>query len=314
MALDPAVESALPKFFGTEDPPPADPIAAVRERLESLAAYGPEVRGEIETRDCVIAGRLPVRAYAPGRSGGPALVFFHGGAWVGGSVASHDVVCRALAARLAAVVVSVDYRLAPEHLFPAAIDDAWLATQTVADDPGRFGAPGDRIVVGGDSAGGELATAVARRARDAGLELAGQMLVYPVVDAPSDRESYLRYAEGYGLTRAAMQLMWRTYLGSASDDDPDAAPLRCGDLSGLAPAVVVTAECDVLRDEAEEYVVRLREAGVEVGARRYAGLVHGFLRIAGEVPAARAAFDDLIALTSAAFGYGEEVRRAGASA
>ena len=305
MALDPGVEAALPKFFGTEGPPPADPIAAARERLESLAAHGPEVPGEVETRDLVIAGRLPVRTYAPGRPGGPALVFFHGGGWIAGSIASHDLVCRALAARLGAVVVSVDYRLAPEHLFPAAIEDAWLATQAVAADPGRFGAPDGALVVGGDSAGGAVATAVARRARDAGLELAGQMLVYPVVDAPRDRESYLRYAEGYGLTRASMQLFWRTYLGAASDDDPDAAPLRCGDLSGLAPAVVVTAECDVLRDEAEEYAERLREAGVEVGARRYAGLVHGFLRIAGEVPAARAAFDDLIALTSETCGYGE---------
>jgi acetyl esterase len=304
--LDPAVEAALPRFFDGGGPPPADPIAASRARLESLAAFGPLLLHEVETRDLVIegpAGSLPVRVYTPDRPAGPTLVFCHGGGGVSGSIESHDVCCRAFAGRLATSVVSVGYRLAPEHPFPAAVDDAWLATRTVARDPQAFGGDGASVVVGGDSAGGMLATVVARRARDSGLELAGQLLIYPLVDAPSERDSYQRYATGYGLTRSAMQLQWSAYLGGASDDDPEAAPLRCDDLSELPPAVVVTAECDVLRDEGEEYARMLRTAGVEVAARRYAGLVHGFLRIAGEVSAAREAFDDLIALTAKAFGY-----------
>lgn len=309
MGLDPEVEAALPRFFGTDEPPSDDPIAAGRRRLEAVAAHGPDPGRQVAARDIVIpAGEgeaLPARAYAPEGACGPVLVFFHGGGWVSGSLDSHDVFCRAFAGRLSATVVSVGYRLAPEHRFPTAVEDAWRATRLLAADPGALGLPSASLVVGGDSAGGTLATAVARRARDQGLELAGQVLVYPVVDAPSARGSYDRYAEGYGLTRVAMEYQWRTYLDGADPDDPDASPLRCRDLRALAPAVVITAECDVLRDEAEEYAARMREAGVAVHARRYDGLVHGFLRIGGEVPAARAAFDDLIALTARAFGYSE---------
>ena len=306
MGLDPAVRAALPRFFGTEDPAPADPVRAGRERMERLAAYGPALRGAVAVRDIVVpAGDrgVGVRAYAPPSPSGPAFVFFHGGGWVCGSVETYDVICRALSAALGAAVVSVDYRLAPEHRFPAALDDAWTATLAISAQPGRFGGPEPGVVVGGDSAGGALAAAVARRARDSGLELAGQALLYPVLDQPADHGSYETYAEGYGLTRETMAFYWRTYVGDGGGDDPDAAPLRCSDMTGLAPAVVVTAECDVLRDEGEAYASRLRAAAVPVAASRCPGVVHGFLRIAGEVAAAGAAFDQAVGLIAEMFGY-----------
>ncbi len=306
MAIDPDVQASLPQFFGTEDPPPVDVVSASRERLERLAEYGPAATGTVSVDDRVVtseSNEVAVRVYTPLAPSGPGLVFFHGGGWVSGSIHTHDVICRAFATRLSTVVVAVEYRLAPEHRHPAAIEDAWEATRAVAADPERFGIAGGSLVVGGDSAGGALAAAVARRARDSGLELAGQVLMYPVADYPADRDSYRRYAQGFGLTAAAMEFFVRTYAGDAERNDPDVAPLCCEDLSGIAPAVIVTAECDVLCDEGEEYAQRLRAAGVSVLAARCPGVVHGFLRIAGEVPAAAAGFDLVIELMSEAFGY-----------
>ena len=306
MAIDPDVRASLPQFFGTDDPPPMDVVSASRERLERLAAYGPAATGTVSVCDQMVAfgsDEVAMRVYTPATPRGPGLVFFHGGGWVSGSIATHDVICRAFASRLSAVVVAVEYRLAPEHLHPAAVEDAWFATRSLAADPERFGISGAGLVVGGDSAGGALAAAVARRARDSGLELAGQVLIYPVADYPADRESYRRYGQGYGLTAAAMEFFVRTYAGDGERNDPDVAPLRCDDLSGIAPAVIVTAECDVLCDEGEEYAQRLRAAGVSVAAARCPGVVHGFLRIAGEVPAAAAGFDLVLGLMSEAFGY-----------
>ena len=306
MAIDPDVQASLPQFFGTEDPPAIDVVTASRERLERLAEHGPAATGAVSVDDQVVAAEnneVAVRVYTPVAPGGPGLVFFHGGGWVSGSIHTHDVICRAFASRLSAVVVAVEYRLAPEHLHPAAVEDAWLATRSIAADPGRFGISGAGLVVGGDSAGGALAAAVARRARDSGWELAGQVLMYPIADYPADRPSYRRYGQGFGLTAAAMEFFVRTYTGDAERNDSDVAPLRCEDLSGIAPAVIVTAECDVLCDEGEEYAQRLRAAGVSVYAARCPGVVHGFLRIAGEVPAAAAGFDLVLELMSEAFGY-----------
>jgi acetyl esterase len=308
MALDPAVRAALPRYFGTEEPPPDDPLAASRDWINSVADYGPTAAGEVTSSDEIIED-VPVRISTPANPGGPVFVFFHGGGWASGNIRTHDVFCRAFATRLPAVVVDVEYRLAPEHPFPAAVQDAWQVTQTVAGNPEGFG--GSRVVVGGDSAGGNLAAVVARRARDAGLDLAGQVLIYPVVDRPADRSSYRRYHEGYGLTRAAMEFYWRQYVGDDDvGDDPDATPIHCTDLYGLPPAVVVTAECDVLCDEGEEYARRLRSAGVPVASACCEGLVHGFLRIAGDIAVAGAGFDRVISLMSELFGYrGDGARR-----
>ena len=309
MGLDPEVEAALPRFFGTDEPPSDDPIAAGRRRLEAIAAHGPDPGRQVAARDIVIpAGEgeaLPARAYAPEGACGPVLVFFHGGGWVSGSLDSHDVFCRAFAGRLSATVVSVGYRLAPS-----------TASRPPSRTPGwrRGWLPLIRVRSACRARVWSSAeTAQAARSRPpwrAGRETRAsswpaRSSSIPSSTRPAPRGSYDRYAEGYGLTRVAMEYQWRTYLDGADPDDPDASPLRCRDLRALAPAVVITAECDVLRDEAEEYAARMREAGVAVHARRYDGLVHGFLRIGGEVPAARAAFDDLIALTARAFGYSE---------
>jgi acetyl esterase len=311
--LDPSVRDALPRFFGAGRPAAPDPIAGARAWLDHVAAYGPRASGEVSARDVRLPfGGVPVAArtyapLAPSEPVGPVVVFFHGGGWTAGSVGTHDVICRALASRLGLAVVSVEYRLAPEHPFPAALVDAAAATFAVAGDPGRYG--GDGVVVAGDSAGGNLATVVARMARDRGIAIDGQILFYPVTDLPSDRPSYRECETGYGLTRQGMELSFAAYLGDSPPSEiADVCPLRCGELSGLAPAVVVTAGFDVLRDEGEEYAERLRSAGVRVAARRFPGLVHGFLRIAGEVDLAVAAFDETIAMVEQTLGAGTSRR------
>ncbi|GLW66813.1 putative lipase/esterase [Actinomadura rubrobrunea] len=224
-------------------------------------------------------GPVPVRLYRPEPPGGaplPALVYLHGGGWVLGGLDSVDALCRDLAADVGCLVISVDYRLAPEHPFPAAVRDAWAVASAVGRDPYRFGARPGAVAVAGDSAGGNLAAAVALLARDHGLPLAHQLLVYPVTDTAMDTPSYAAYGTGYGLDAAGMAECLRMYRGDADPADPLLAPLRAPDLSGLAPATVITAELDVLRDEGEAYARRLAEAGVPVEARRYEGVVHSF--------------------------------------
>jgi acetyl esterase len=226
------------------------------------------------------AGKLRVRVYRPlSTELLPVVVWFHGGGWVVGTLDSHDPVCRALANRTPCVVVAVDYRLAPEAPFPAAVEDSWAATQWVAQEALKLGGDASRIVVAGDSAGGNLAAAVALRARDSGLELALQVLVYPVMDYDLDSESYLRLAEGLNLTRAKMEWYWQQYLAGADGLHPDASPLRAPDLAGIAPALVQTAEHDPLLSEGEAYAARLAEAGVPVTLTRYDGMIHGFIRM-----------------------------------
>lgn len=297
--LDPEVRAALPRFYPPPDPDVSDPVAAARERLERMAHIGPLAAQLVATDDDTIegpGGPLAARVYTPADSGGDAMVFFHGGGWVSGSIQTHEKICAALAAGLAMRVISIEYRRAPEHRYPAAVEDAWAATLAAAD-AGRWGSTPARTAVAGDSAGATLAAVAARRARDAGISLLGQVLLYPVMDCHTATDSYRRFADGFGLTADAMIGFWDAYLpedGIAID--ADLAPLRDMDLGGLAPAVVITAECDVLRDEGEAYAERLAAAGVPVARRRYRGLPHGFLRMAGELPIARSALDDLIAL------------------
>jgi acetyl esterase len=236
--------------------------------------------------DRTIPGPIRLRIYEPkgaARDLG-VLVYLHGGGWVTGSLDSHDGVCRALCARAPCVVVAVDYRLAPEHRFPAALDDAWAATAWVAEHAASIGGDPSRIAVGGDSAGGTLAAGVAFRARDHGLALALQLLVYPVTDHDLERRSYRENGSGYGLTKDAMRWFWSQYLGPGGDPtDPEAAPLRARDLAGIAPALVLTVEYDPLRDEGDAYAERLRAAGVPVTHRRFDGLIHGVLRMPGTI-------------------------------
>lgn len=226
------------------------------------------------------AGEIAMRIYTPEGPGPfPLLVFFHGGGWVICNLETHDPTCRALCAGAGVVVVSVDYRLAPEAKFPAPLDDCLAATRWAAASGAALGVDPARIAVGGDSAGGNLAAAVALRARDeGGPALRGQLLIYPVTDHhASGMPSYAENAEGYGLTRDGMVWFWDHYLNDATDaGNPYAAPLRAADLGGLPPALVITAEYDVLRDEGDRYAERLQEAGVPTTHLRYAGMIHGF--------------------------------------
>jgi acetyl esterase len=255
-----------------------------------------------EERD---ADGVPVRVYRPSPDPGlPVFVVFHGGGWVIGSAEEFDGIARQLANASGAVVVSVDYRLAPEHPYPAPLDDCWRALQWTVAHAAEFGADATRIAVGGDSAGGNLAAVCAHRARDEGLDLALQVLVYPVCDCDFGTASYSDNAEGYLLEREEMQWFFDCYTGGGKHDpaDPSISPLRAPNLAGVAPALVVTAEFDPLRDEGEAYAARLRAAGVEVETRRYDGLIHGFFGCPGAFDTSRDAMTLVGTAVRRAFG------------
>jgi acetyl esterase len=242
---------------------PGEPVADLRER----AVPGP-------------GGDIPVRFYVPGGKGPfPVLVFFHGGGWVVGSLETADFYCRAVTNAAGCVVASVNYRHAPEHKFPAAAEDAFAATQWIASNAASLNIDPARLAVGGSSAGGNLAAVAATMARDrGGPALRCQVLSVPVMDFNFETASYRENADGYGLTRAAMQWFWNHYLASRADGaHPHASPLRAKDLRGLPPAFITTAEYDPLRDEGAAYARRLRDSGVPVEHRDYAGMVHMFL-------------------------------------
>ena len=211
------------------------------------------------------------------------VAYFHGGGWAVGSIDSFDTVCRALANAARATVVSVGYRLAPEHPFPAALEDCVAVTAWLAEHH-------ERVAVAGDSAGGNLALGVARRLRD---RIAAIALVYPVCDAGLNTPSYRDFKERYGLTAEGMQRYWNLYLDGADGLQADASPLRADDLAGLAPIYVLTSEFDVLRDEGEALVAKLREAGVGVTHRRFDGTIHGFWRWLAATDATREAVGEV---------------------
>lgn len=243
------------------------------------------------------AGPRPARRYRPPGLAGPALptlLYLHGGGWTVGDLDTHDGVCRRLARQAACQVISLDYRLAPEDPYPAAVDDAWAALEALRTDPTRYGADPDRLAIGGDSAGGTLSAVVSRRARDADLGApCFQLLIYPATDATREAPSLETYAEGYLLTRDDVRFYKATYLPDpARRPEPDASPLLVEDLSGLAPAAVLTAGYDPLRDEGDAYARRLAEAGVPTHHDRFPDLVHGWLNMAGAIPAASRAFDE----------------------
>ena len=262
------------------------------ERMVQARGIAPAPVGAVEDRAIPgAAGDLPVRIYHPDADAGdlPALIYYHGGGHVIGNLDTHDAVARNLCNGVGCAVVSVDYRLAPEHKFPAAAEDAFAAVQWCAAHGPEIGIDSRRMAVGGDSAGGNLAAVAALMARDAGgPAIRLQVLVYPVTDYTCDTQSYRTYADGYGMLDARSMRWFRDhYLGGESDRlDWRAAPLRAADLSGLPPALVLTAQCDVLHDEGETYARRLRSAGVDVDHRDCEGMIHGFFTMAPMVDGA----------------------------
>ncbi len=305
--LHPEVRAVLAAIEAEGGPPlesmtPSDARQAAIEGLKPVSGEEEPVARVENLRIPGPAGEIPIRVFTPVGAGPfPALVYFHGGGWVLCDLDTHDKVCRAIARAGSAVVVAVDYRLAPEHKFPAAVDDAHAATRWVAANADRLAIDPRRIAVGGDSAGGNLAAVMALRSRD----LALQVLVYPVTNLASfDTGSYREFAEGYYLSKSEMEWFRHCYLGRVEDGlSPDASPLLAEDLRGVAPALVITAECDVLRDEGEAYAERLRSAGVPVTCTRYAGMIHPFFSMSGAIGDGRRAIQQVA----------EAIRRAGRS-
>jgi acetyl esterase len=295
------------------------PVAA-RDRFQVMAELRRQTGVEAihEVRDVTIAGPagpLRLRIYTPPvQKPAPALVFYHGGGWVIGDLESHDHVCRSLANGAQCVVVAVDYRLAPEAKFPAAVDDCFAATCWVAAHSVELGIDPARIAVGGDSAGGNLAAVVARLARDrGGPALVYQLLIYPATDLGMNSPSVVENADGPLLTRAAMLWFIDHYARSDADrTDPLGSPLLAPDLVGLPPAFILTAECDPLRDEGEAYGKRLTEAGVPAEVKRYAGMPHGFFSFGAAFDGSKEAMTDALLRLRSAFGQ-EAVHAATAS-
>ena len=238
-------------------------------------------------------GPIPIRVYTPGSATGAAIVYYHGGGWVIGGLDTHDPTCRALANAAGTTVISVDYRLAPEHKYPAAAEDCYAALRWVAEYGREIGIDPSRLAVAGDSAGGNLAAVTALLARERrGPALRFQLLIYPVTDRRFDTPSYRDNAEGYFLTTKQMQWFWNHYLERADQgDEASASPMRAKDLAGLPPALVITAEYDPLRDEGEAYAARLREAGVPAELVRYDGQIHGFFAMFEALDDGRKAID-----------------------
>jgi acetyl esterase len=249
-------------------------------------------------------GEIPVRIYRPAGEGAkPAIVFYHGGGWVIGSLETHDGVCRAFANAVDAIVVSVDYRLAPEHPFPAPVNDAFAALEWVHEHADELGVDVEHIAVAGDSAGGNLAAVVAQLARDAGdPQVCFQLLIYPVTDYEFDSASMNDNAEGYILSRDAMRWFYSHYLSDPAEGaNPRVSPIRGSDLSGLAPALVITAEFDPLRDQGMAYAAAMSDAGTPVVAWTYDGMFHGFFSMIEFIDAGKVAFDDAVSALQVAF-------------
>jgi len=232
-------------------------------------------------------------------------VYFHGGGWVLGSITTHDVLCRSLANAAGCIVVSADYRLAPEHKFPAAPEDCYAATKWVAANAGSFGGYPNRVAVGGDSAGGNLATACALMARDrGGPKLVFQLLFYPAISAANDTPSQKEFSDdGFVLSRADMEWFWAHYLNEPADaTNPLACPNKANNLVGLPPALVETASHDPLRDEGERYAEQMKKAGVKVTLTRYEGVTHGFVSFADALDQGKAGIKEAGEALRGAFG------------
>lgn len=299
MPLDPQVQAivdaaaAMPKVDLS-----AIPAAIFRAAMDKPSQFAPgDEVAQIENREIPGPdGALRIRIYRPKASGRlPVTLYFHGGGFVICGLDTHDNICRCLAQRAKTLVVSVDYRLAPEAKFPAAVEDACAALRWAHTHAADIDGDMTRLAIAGDSAGGNLAAVAAQWAQQQGIPLLQQLLLYPVTDCACNSSSYRDFGEGYVLTAEMMRWFIGHYLpNEQAADDPRASPLRQTDLSGLAPATIFTAACDPLRDEGEAYAAALNKAGVAVNLQRWPGQIHGFVSMLGAISAA----DD--ALTEAA--------------
>ena len=312
MPLDRDIERLIDEFG--QDPSSARPtqtdVAGARASHEYDAAHfaAPEVRAEVADIEPVTlpgpAGHLAARVYRPqpdhGRPPQPTIVWFHGGGWTTGSLDTGDILARELCAGSPAVVVSVDYRLAPEHPWPAATDDASAALRWVAANVDQFGGDPTRIAVGGDSAGGNIAAVTAQAGRGTGIELAAQILIYPYLDLDFERAdrypSMSENAAGFYVTTADLRWCVGNYLpGRADPADPRISPLTAPTLEGLPATILAVAEFDPLRDQGADYGTRLRAAGVPVSEHPGTGLIHGYADMIGRSPAARSEVGRVVA-------------------
>jgi acetyl esterase len=308
--LAPETQMRLALLERRREPPTEtlSPEEARRSRRRLSAVFAGPLTSVGAVRDIEIEAQPPLRArhYVPAQRGGsqPLLVYFHGGGFLFGDLETHDGVCRLLCLHAGAQVLAVDYRLAPEHPFPAAVEDARAALRWAVANADRLGADPRRVGVAGDSAGGNLAAVVSQlAARDGGPAPVLQVLIYPGTDFTRKRRSRDLFAEGFLLTDAEMNWFETNYLGAAREQahDPRASPLLAQDLSGLAPALVVTAAFDPLRDEGEEYARALQAAGTATTLRRFPGFIHAFVSAAGVSPRCRDAVIEIAGATRAMF-------------
>jgi acetyl esterase len=302
--LDPDA-AAVYKAFQEAGRPPYETVSPVEARelyLKGRTVTNPEPPELASVKQIAIpgpGGALPARVYTPkplrqadGMS--PCLVFFHGGGWVIGDLDSHDVVCRTLAHEGELIVIAVDYRLSPEAKFPAAVDDAIAATTWISDNAMTLGVDAARLMVGGDSAGGNLAAVVSIHAREHGPKIAGQVLIYPGTDFRMTHPSHREPETSILLTHSVIQWFKNHYLNGPEDiDDWRASPALVDNLAGLPPAYVLTAGADPLRDEGEEFATRLKDAGVPVTNRTFPGQFHGFFTMGKLLPQANVAAKEI---------------------
>lgn len=300
MPLDPTIQMLVDQMRQADRRPMSEgSVEAAREAYLMLSAISGAPADLASITDIEVpgpSGSIPVRVYTPEAEEGPLplVVYLHGGGFTIGSIETHDLPCQQLSDRSGCIVASVDYRLAPEHPFPAAIDDSWAATAWLAAHAGELGADPKALAVAGDSAGGNLAAVVTHLAADAGSpHIAFQLLIYPAVDARMSYPSIKENGDIPFLSEDSMQWFWTNYSGGQDIAlDPKASPLERTDLSGLPPAMVITAEFDALRDEGEAYAERLAAAGVQTDQRRYGGMPHAFFQMGGLVEPARLAMAD----------------------
>jgi len=288
MPLDPIVSDMLQQMEELGGPA-LNEMSPDEGRAMYLAMNAETSKQELPQVSDAAADGIPIRIYRPELDLVlPCLVYFHGGGWVIGDLETHDAPCRLLAKQANCVVIAVDYRRAPEHPFPAALDDCYSALQWVQSKSDSLLINASKIAVGGDSAGGNLAACVCLKARDdSGPGIVHQLLVYPATDASMKTKSYVENGDGYMLTRDSMIWFWNHYVGEDHRDNPLASPSKAEDLSRLPSATVLTAEFDPLRDEGEVYADRLKAAGVSTFLKRYDGLIHGFISFTDALPAAR---------------------------